>query len=125
MKIKRFESFTNSIFKIGKSYKYDELPEQVKDDIDLHFENQYEESPYDYKYVYKIIPYEELGEKIENHFGREWEEYAESENVQELIKDIEKNGLNYPSVGNEGNHRMLAHYILNRDLPYLEMVFSP
>jgi formyltetrahydrofolate hydrolase len=39
-----------------------------------------------------------------------------------LINDINKNGLDYPIVGIEGNHRALALYHLNKDIPYLEMV---
>lgn len=114
MLIKKFKLFLEKIkefiFTPGKAYYYEDLPEQIKSDIDLHFEDVYDESPYDYKYVCRIIPNEELAEKVETHFGREWEEYAEREEVKELIEDIKNNGLKYPSVGSEGNHRMLAHY---------------
>ncbi len=122
--LKYFESLSKFDFKINKVYQYYELPQEIKDDIDLQFEDNYEESGQDYQYRCQLIKHKDLGEWIENHFGREYEEYLEDEDMIRLINDIKINGLKYPSVGSEGNHRALAHWKLGLDLPYLKMEYK-
>lgn len=117
------ESIVNKFdFRLGKVYQYEQLPKQIKDDIDIQFDDVFDLSPFDYEYVCKIIPNSDLAEIVEEHFGREWPDYAETDEVKKLIKDIKKKGLDYPSVGYEGYHRALVYFILGLDLPYLEMV---
>jgi len=40
----------------------------------------------------------------------------------ELQKNIEEYGLDYPSIGNEGNNRRIAMAKLGRDMPHLEII---
>jgi len=42
----------------------------------------------------------------------------------ELLNSIEKNGLMYPSIGREGNHRNYAMALLGKKIPHLE-ILSP
>ena len=51
-----------------------------------------------------------IGDAIENPY------------MKKLILDIQTNGLDYPVVGVEGNHRALAFWYLQKELPYLEMI---
>ena len=46
----------------------------------------------------------------------------EEDYMKEIIEDIEERGIDYPAVGDEGNHRAIAHWYLKRPLPYLEMI---
>ena len=107
---------------VGKSYEFDELPEQTKQDIEVMFENNYDEGPEDYLYEYILISPEENEDYLFSIFG-EWdiENAKEDPYMKKLVRDIKKRGLDYPAVGNEGNHRALAYYMMNKPLPYLKM----
>jgi hypothetical protein len=108
---------------VGKSYEFDELPKQTKQDIDVQFEDNYDEAPDDYLYKYILVSPEENEEYLFSIFG-EWdiEDAKEDPYMKKLIRNIKKRGLDYPAVGTEGNHRALAYYIMNKPLPYLDMV---
>ena len=108
---------------VGKSYEFDELPEQTKQDIEVMFEDNYDEGPEDYLYEYVLISPEENEEYLFSVFG-EWdiENAKEDPYIKKLVRDIKKRGLDYPAVGNEGNHRALAYYMMNKPLPYLKMI---
>ena len=123
---KIFEGYVNKFdFEIGKSYEYDELPKKVKDDIDVQFEEYSEYSPEDYTYLFKILTPEETVEYLESVFG-EWDinDAINDPYMKKIIKSVKEKGLDYPAVGNEGNHRALAFYAMNKPLPYLEMVLK-
>lgn len=109
---------------IGKFYTFDELPQQTKQDVEDMFGDEFhDEGPDDYLYRYILISPEENESYLFSVFG-EWdiEDAKEDPYMKKLVRDIKKRGLDYPSVGTEGNHRALAHYILHEPLPYLEMV---
>lgn len=118
------EKLTNKFnFIINKIYNFDELPIDIQKDIELQFDEYSELKPIDYKYVAKILKPIEIEEYIFNNFGEyNIQDILEEPYMVNLINDINKNGLDYPIVGIEGNHRALALYHLNKDIPYLEMV---
>jgi hypothetical protein len=123
--VKTFEKFTNEFdFEIGKTYQYDDLPEEVQSDIDVQFDEYGDEQPEDYEWKFKLLPVDEIEEYVTKHFGNEIEDIIEEPYVQNLIKDIQERGLDYPSVGVEGNHRALVHWYLKRPLPYLEPIYK-
>jgi hypothetical protein len=127
-KFKLFEgNYVNKFdFEIGKSYEYNELPKKVRNDIDLQFEDYAEYCPEDYKYLFKLLTPEETSEYLEGVFG-EWDigEAMDHPYIKKLIRSIKEKGLDYPAVGVEGNHRALAFYVMNKPLPFLEMVLKP
>ncbi len=118
------EKLTNKFnFIINKIYSFDELPIDIQKDIELQFDEFSELKPIDYKYVAKILKPIEIEEYLFNSFGEyNIQDVLEEPYMINLINDINKNGLDYPIVGIEGNHRSLALYHLNKDIPYLEMV---
>lgn len=123
--VKTFENFTNKFdFELGKTYQYDDLPEEVQSDIDVQFDEYGDEQPEDYEWKFKLLPVDEIEEYVTKHFGNEIEDVIEEPYVQNLIKDIEERGLDYPSVGVEGNHRALVHWYLKKPLPYLEPIYK-
>jgi hypothetical protein len=123
--VKTFEKFTNEFdFEVGKTYQYDDLPEEVQSDIDVQFDEYGDEQPEDYQWKFKLLPVDEIEEYVTKHFGNEIEDIIEEPYVQNLIKDIKERGLDYPSVGVEGNHRALVHWYLKKPLPYLEPIYK-
>lgn len=124
--INKFDSFSNLTnkfnFIIGRKYIFDELPDEIKDDIQIQFDEYSDLQPEDYCYVAKLLKPEEIEEYLHNHFGEyDIQDALEESYMKELIKDIQNKGLDYPVVGVEGNHRALAFWFLKKDLPYLEM----
>jgi hypothetical protein len=110
-------------FEVGRVYNFDELPKKIKSDIEVQFEDNYDESPYDFDYKAVLLNPEDTEEYLHNQFG----EYDIAEAIshpymKKIINSIKKGGIDYPSVGVEGNHRALACYYLGIPLPYLEMI---
>lgn len=116
---------------IGKTYEYNDLPEQIQDDIDVQFkiygndsegdEWKLDGNPEDYQYHYILLPWKEIPKRLPLALGY-IKKAHNSEYLQRIFKDIEQQGLQYPSVGEEGNHRGAYYYINKKDLPYLEIV---
>ena len=109
---------------MGKKYEYDDLPEEVRVDIDVQFEDNLEESPDDYLWKFKLMKPKDLEEYLQSQFGDYLDEVCEDDYMIGLIADIKKRGIDWPSVGVEGNHRALACWYLNIPLPYLEPVYK-
>ena len=108
---------------VNKIYTFDELPKQTQQDVEDMFGDGFDNyGPDDYLYRYILISPEENEPYLFSVFG-EWdiEDAKQHPYMKKLVNDIKNRGLDYPSVGTEGNHRALAHYILNKQLPYLEM----
>ena len=120
----------------GKEYTFDELPGYETGRVVTAFEQEYgplgtslredaihhfrskEEGGYGFPgtaqeatYRAVIIPNEELVEQFGHLRGK-----------PKLQKHIEKHGLDYPSIGNEGNNRRIAMAKLGRDMPHLEVI---
>jgi len=110
-------------FIVGEKYEFEELPEPIQNDIEIQFDEYSELQPMDYYYVAKFLKPEEIEEYLMNTFNEyEIGDELEHPHMKRLIRDIKKNGLDYPAVGIEGNHRALAYWYLGEELPYLEMV---
>lgn len=129
--IKYFEDIVNNNltnkfnFIVGKRYLFDELPNEIKNDIEIQFDEFSDLQPMDYYYVAKLLKPEEIEEYLHNTFGEyEIQDAIENSYMKELILDIQTNGLDYPVVGVEGNHRALAFWHLQKELPYLEMIIK-
>jgi hypothetical protein len=109
---------------VGKIYTFDELPQQTQQDVEDMFGDGYnEDGPDDYLFRYILISPEENESYLFSVFG-EWdiEDAKDDPYMKKLVKDIKKRGLDYPAIGTEGNHRALAYYMLDKPLPYLEMI---
>ena len=122
-------SYTNKFnFEIGKQYRYDELPKQIQDDINEQlYMWEVSETNNDYNYEFKLISIDRLYLYIKKEVmpvttETTVEEYINQPYIKELAKEIQERGLDYPSVGVEGNHRAAAHLLLGKDLPYLEFI---
>ena len=133
----RNPSYTSKFdFIPGKEYTFDELPGYETGRVVTAFEQEYgplgtslredalhhfrskEEGGYGFPgtaqqatYRAVIIPNEELVEQFGHLRGK-----------PKLQKHIEKYGLDYPSIGNEGNNRRIAMAKLGRDMPHLEVI---
>ena len=110
-------------FITGKEYTFDELPNDnagrssLREDAIHHFRSKedggygFSGSHLDATYRAVIIPNKELVQRFGHLSGK-----------PELQKNIKEYGLNYPSIGNEGNNRRIAMAKLGRDMPHLEII---
>ena len=110
-------------FITGKEYTFDELPDDnagrssLREDAIHHFRSKedggygFSGSHLDATYRAVIIPNKELVQRFGHLRGK-----------SELQKNIEEYGLDYPSIGNEGNNRRIAMAKLGRDMPHLEII---
>lgn len=125
MKIKRFKdnNYCNKFnFIPGREYEYAELPTQIKKDIVIQLDDDSYESPEDFIYIAKLLKPEDTIEFLESSFGEyDITDAMEHSYMKKLVKNIQEKGLDYPPVGIEGGHRALAYYIMNKEMPYLEM----
>lgn len=128
-------------FKLGHHYGYDELPEEVKGEIDTQFDDPEDTSSLLFEAVL-LSPAEianmtdELGDDFQ--WSLHWKgapddvrdikqltdiaDTNQRDIISKLIDSIENRGLDFPPVGQEGMHRAMAHYLLGRDMPYLRLV---
>lgn len=138
--------YTNKFdFQPGRIYSYEELPEQVQSDINDQFDDPEEIDEFDFKAV--LLTPSEIAEMTEETGDNaQWilhgwkANTTDVENIEDLddpetrarfldaipslarvMESIKTSGLDYPSVGREGTHRAIAHYLLGRSLPYLEI----
>lgn len=118
------ESYSGKFsFKVNNIYEFEDLPSQIQKDIEIQFENSYDEGPYDYIYKYTLLSPEEIESYLFSVFGEDsLQDAIDEPYMKKLIDNIKTKGLKYPAVGSEGNHRALAHYFLGMPLPYLEMI---
>lgn len=110
-------------FITGKEYTFDELPDDnagrssLREDAIHHFRSKkdggygFSGSHLNATYRAVIIPNKELVQRFGHLRGK-----------SELQKNIEEYGLDYPSIGNEGNNRRIAMAKLGRDMPHLEII---
>ncbi len=124
-----------SEFEVGKCYQYSELPDDVTNDVEVQFkkygdsssydDNKYDGNPEDYEYCFKLLPPKEITKHLPmvKTYIKEYKE-GDKNYLERIIASIKEEGLNYPAVGMEGNHRGAIFYLLNRPLPYLEIKYS-
>lgn len=112
--------FEGRKFTPGQTYTWDDLPEEVRDDVVKQVqswseEDVPEEGP---RFRFEFIPQEELMASLDEHHGPRLTEYIEEPHVLKLAKDIGKKGLKSPPVGDEGQHRLLALARIGKGAPY-------
>lgn len=124
---KKFGKYVNSFdYEIGRVYDIDELPRQTQQEIEIQFQ-AYSDLPEhnfdEYGWRFKLLQPEETEEYLLDHFDRyNIDDAINDPYLQKLIVDIKERGLDFPSVGVEGNHRALIYWYLKEPLPYLEPV---
>jgi guanylate kinase len=109
-------------FEEGRVYTFDELPNDhggassLKEDAIHHFRSK-EEGGYgwpgnaeDAIYTAVMIPVDKLVER-----------FGHLQGSPQLEEHIRKHGIDYPSIGNEGNNRRVAMAHLGRPMPHLEI----
>lgn len=122
------EFIKKNFFILNKCYEYDDLDHEIQTDIDVQFKifdedpdnanDKFEGFPTDYVYCFKYLKPNELN----NYFPLMTSILkSKTHYLDKLKQDIQKNGLQYPPVGNEGNHRAAVFWLLNKNLPYLEI----
>jgi len=109
-------------FKIGQRYNYDDLPKVTQNEIDVQFEDEYDESVDDYQWEFKYLQPEDIEEYLDNIYGYNIGDALDDPYMKKIIRNIKKNGIMQPAVGFEGNHRALACWHLKIPLPYLEPI---
>lgn len=111
-------------FILGRVYEYDELPTELKREADVNLEGEegnFDEDNNVHSYYYKAVLL--TPDEIAEYIGEDYiNSYSDDEYIEELEKDILKNGLKYPTVGSEGTHRKLVYLLLNQSIPHLEMI---
>lgn len=107
----------------GKTYRWDDLPSVTRhdakiqsDDFEAHFGRGYR----DLDYHLIVVPHAEVMRVLRERYGDGLERMLRSAEVRRLASLIEKHGLRYPPVHNEGWKRALAIADLGRDLPYFD-----
>lgn len=112
-------NFTNKFnFIVGKKYEYDELPDEIRDDIDVQFyDDEMGGSTSEFYYEAKLLDPEV---NLSDYF--DWDFKKDKSYIKSLMKTIEKDGLDYPPVGKEGGHRALALKNLGKKIPYLDII---
>lgn len=126
-------------FIIGKCYEYDDLNTEIQKDIDKQFKKNsleddedpdmdyphfqqplFDDNQDEYVYCFKFLNKKEILEKYPEvyHIGGRDSDYVN----YRLIPSIKKNGLKNPPVGSEGNHRAFAYIVMEKPMPYFEIV---
>lgn len=107
----------------GKVYRWDELPSVTRhdakvqsDDFEAHFGRGYRHL--DYRLI--VVPHDEVMRVLRERYGDRLESLMRSAEIRRLAALIEKHGLRYPPLHNEGWKRALAMAVLGRDLPYFD-----
>ena len=95
---------------------FDELPEAVKAEFSVQYEDDFEFDPYSYRFRAVFVSYEQLTEELDNVYGVNLIDAVEDEYVLELAANIEKFGMRQLPIGSEGDHRKLAHHYLGRGM---------
>lgn len=112
---------TGMDFVVGRTYEFDDLPEQVQDDIEVQTAEMGEDSDM-YEYHAVLMDPEDNPAPEKFDVDTDPENTVDDPYVVSLVEQIKEDGLSYPPVGSEGNHRMLAYWIMKEPIPYLEMI---
>jgi hypothetical protein len=110
---------------LNRTFSFEELPKNAKQEFLLQFEDDYEFRIECYSFKLKLISYNDLTGELDEIFGPNLIDYAEDDYVVALANDILVNGLQNPPIGSEGIHRTLAHHYLQKDMLRFEIIYSP
>lgn len=115
----------------NECYNYDDLSEVTQSDIDVQFmmydselededeSNKYKGHPDDYSYCFMYLK-PDLIKTVFPHVNDII--HSKTGYLNKIFKEIQDEGLQYPAVGTEGNHRATVYFLLQKELPYLKIV---
>jgi hypothetical protein len=117
--------FERRCYAPGDTYSFSQLPSlsqkdaiRQTDDFEAHFGR----NPQSMYFRFLMVPHQEVVRLLEKHYGPKLTEMMQSAAVQKIAHSIQKEGLKYPAVADEGWKRALALADLGQDLPYFEVV---
>lgn len=103
-------------------YKFEDLPDGTKADFLDQLGEEFEDKEFLFYFRLTTIPLQVLLEQYDELLGPNLSDYLEDDYVINLANDIKQNGLKNPPIGMEGNHRSLAFIVLEKDMPYFEII---
>jgi len=120
-----FESDEHNIFIQNKTYTYDQLPPELRTDVDVQLMSG--ETGNDYVYEYTLIPWYRIQGKLDEIgiLDSDKQMWKSTDHYKKLKADIQQNGEQLPSVGREGVHRLLIMQDLKQPAKYLDMIYKP
>lgn len=106
-------------------YSFYDLPSHSQKDAlrqGADFEAHFGHGPESMRFRFLMVPHAEVMRLLEQQYGAELANKMRSEPIRKLAQSIEREGLQYPAVADEGWKRALAIASLGRDLPYFEVL---
>ena len=103
-------------YHVGQTYRFEDLPQPTQEDVEIQFEGRHY-TVEDCTYRLVIIPYADLLANLDEECGPNLTDILDDPDVKRLARSIKRDGLHYPPVGEEGNHRRLAAVRLGMDIP--------
>ncbi len=119
------EIFERRCYTPGEVYSFNDLPSLSRKDAlsqRADFEAHFGRGPETMAFRFLLVPHQEVVRLLHNHYGSGLEAAMHSQAVKKLSHSIEREGLKYPAVADEGWKRALAMASLGRDLPYFEVL---
>jgi hypothetical protein len=117
--------FERRCYEYGSSYPFQQLPAETRRDA----KRQTEELEYVFGkpadeliYRFDILQHSELVRMLEHEYGARFPERLESPAVRRMATSIEREGLKYPPVVDEGWKRALALAGLGMDMPFFSVI---
>jgi len=117
--------FERRCYAPGDTYSFFELPSLSQKDARRQaadFEAHFGRKPETMHFRFLLVPHQTVVRLLEQHYGPKLMEMMDSPAVQKIAQSIQKEGLKYPAVADEGWKRALALAGLGQDLPYFEVV---
>lgn len=109
-------------WKEGKLYRFQDLTPQGRADARLHFDKESEAKKARYRFIH--LSQEDLVEMLEGSYGPTLNEALQDPRVKFLEEDIRREGLQNPTVGGEGMHRLLAQARIGKGAPYFDIEYA-
>lgn len=114
--------FENKPYVVGKSYHYHQLPKGVRkdaisqnDDMEAH----YGHGARSVTYRLVIVPNQVLVQMLQDRFGEKgYSRRLHDSDQIAFARQIEREGLQQPPIGDEGWNRAMAIAYLGWDMPY-------
>lgn len=109
----------------GEVYSFNDLPSHSRkdairqvDDFEAHFGH----GPESMEFRFLMVPHDDVLRLLSQRYGQKLKQMMQTEAVRKLAHSIEREGLKYPAVADEGWKRALAIASLGKDLPYFEVL---
>src|SRR4029079_3536723 len=116
--------FERRCYAPGDTYSFLELPSLSQKDAlrqTADFEAHFGRKPETMHFRFLLVPHQEVVRLLEKHYGPKLMRMMDSPAVQKIAHSIQKEGLKYPAVADEGWKRALALAGLGQDLSYFEV----